>query len=492
MAGISSLADLGTGAVEYAVGFGLGVALGRALGPLAVSLEQEAFSVDPSKALDPQDAARIVAQTLQDLGWGSGEAAQTGINSDRFALLHELEVRAPAVGELLDMVRRSTVSDADFAHGLRKAQLDSRYDAAVKQLAQRPLEGAELANAIHRGNMDGGDLLPFPAPRTLGRIPQYPISPLDPLQQAQWSGMSHDQLGVLVANAGLPLAIGEMLALLNRGEVTEDDVRRAVAHSNLRNEYMEAALLLRRRLLTPREYAEAELRGILTRTDAAAGAGLSGLEEPDYVTLFETVGRPLPVHQIVTGEARGGTYGGTYDDVPEPFRDAIRRSNIRPEYAVLAHANRYNYPSAFVLRSLVQGGELTVDEGHQALLDIGWPPDLAKKVATAWGGGTTGSADKHVAKAETQLWGTLHRSYVSQLTTDTEATSDLATLGVDQAAIPQVLSLWKMERAITRRTLTPAQLKKAVADKLMTSGDATNRLLELGYDQADATTLLSE
>lgn len=492
MAGISSLADLGTGAVEYAVGFGLGVALGRALGPLAVSLEQEAFSADPSRALDPQDAARIVAQALEAMGWGEGEAAQSGINSGRFDLLAQLEIQAPPVGQLLDMLRRSTVSDGDFAHGLRKAQLDSRYDAAIRQLTQRPLEGAELANAIHRGNMDGGDLLPFPAPRDPGRIPQYPISTLDPLEQAAWSGMSHDQLGVLVANAGLPLAIGEMLQLLNRGEVTEDDVRRAVAHSNLRNEYMDAALLLRRRLLTPREYAEGELRGVLAHNEAVAGAALSGLEAADYATLFATVGRPLAVHQIVTGLARGGTYGGGYDSVPEPYRDAIRRSAIRPEYADLAHANRYNYPSAFVLRSLVQGGELTQAEGHKVLLEIGWPPDLADKVASAWGGTSTAAADKHVAKAETSLWSTLHRSYVNSLTTDAEAQPDLLAAGVDASAVPQVLELWQRERTITRRSLTPSQLKKAVKDQLLTEADAMARLAALGYDQADATTLLAE
>ena len=136
--------------------------------------------------------------------------------------------------------------------------------------------------------------------------------------------------------------------------------------------------------------------------------------------------------------------------------------------------------------------ELTAAEGHQALLDVGWPPDLADKVATAWGGGTTATADKHVAKAETSVYSTLHKSYVNQLSTDAEASADLATLGVEQAAIPQVLSLWQIERAITRRSLSPSQLKKAVKDQLMTAQDATNRLLELGYDQADAQTLLAE
>ena len=488
----SELSGLETGALQTAIGIGIGVQAAAALAPVGTGIRQTSYGIEPNLALDPETAARIVAQAIETLGWGEGEAANSGVSSDRFDLLEELEVRAPAVGELLDMIRRSTITGDLVTHGLRKAQLDARYDAAVQQLAERPLEGAELANAIHRGNMVSDGLLLVAAPTTDGNIPQYPVSSLDPVTQAAWSGLSKDQLGVLVANAGLPLALMEMLSLLNRGLVTEDDVKRAVAHSNIRNEYMDVAIDLRRRLLTPHEYAELQLRGYITQADRDAGAALSGMTAADAELLYDVLGRSIPVHQITTGEARGGSYNGATGDIPEAYLSSLQRGNLRPEYYNLAYANRYTIPSYFVLRAIIEAGGLTTAEAADYFTQSGWPPDLAEKAAAAFAGGSTSAADTHVAKAQTQVWTASHKSYVNKLSTVAETTADLQALGVSAAGIPQVLALWDREADIVRRSLTPAQLKKAAGENLITVADATQRLVDLGYTKTDATTLLSE
>lgn len=490
--GISSLADLGTSSAEYALGFGLGVALGRALGPLATSLEQEAYAADPSRALSPDDAARIVAQALEQLPWGQSEAAASGIAADKFALLEQAELRAPTVGELLQLIRRSEVSDGEVAHALRKAQLEPVWDDRIRGLAAVALTPAEVATAIHRNIIPGPGLIVVSPPTTPGSVEQVPQSQIDPVEQSSWWGIDREQLRVMVGITGLPLSLTEMLRLLNLGMVTEDDFKRSVAQSNLRNEYMDVALGLRRRLLTVREYAEAELRGVLEHAAAQAGAGLSGLEADDYVTLFETVGRPLNVHAMTTGLARGGKFGGTYADVPEPYQDAIRRSNVRPEYARLAYANRYSYPSAFVIRALATGGELDEPTTKQILLDIGWPPDLVDKVVTAWFGGTAAAADKHVAKAAVQLWTAAHKAYVDDRMTDALAGELLPKAGVDHGAVAAVLSLWQAERSIYRAGLTAIQVKKAIGQPGRDEAWALARLGELGYSPDDAAALLAE
>src|ERR1051326_7368636 len=87
-------------------------------------------------------------------------------------------------------------------------------------------------------------------------------------------GLAPERARILVADTGLPLSLGEMLQLYNRGAVTATDVQVSIAESNVRNEYMDVALQLARRLLTPHEYAEAELRGVLTPQEAQAGAKL--------------------------------------------------------------------------------------------------------------------------------------------------------------------------------------------------------------------------
>jgi hypothetical protein len=335
-------------------------------------------------------------------------------------------------------------------------------------------------------------------PTTGGKVEQVPPSSLDPVEEAAWSGINHERLRVEVGTTGLPPGLIQMLQLLTRGEVTEADVQRAVSQSNLRNEYMDVVLALRRHLLTPHEYAEAELRGVLPHGEAQAGAEMSGLEPDDYATLFDILGRPLNVHAITTGLARGGRFGGSYNDVPEPYRDAIRRSNIRPEYARLAYANRYSYPSAFVLRSLAQSGELGTAADVQAILEaIGWPPDLAAKVAPSWVGGS-GGADAHVGKAQTQLWTRTHSSYLAGEISEADARAALTVAAVPDTALDGVLTIWNQERELERKQLTPAQVKKAYANGVQnpatgakwTRDDALAALIGRGYSSADANTFL--
>lgn len=490
--GIGSLSELGTSSAEYALGFGLGVALGRALGPLATTLEQEAFAADPSKVLEPDDAARIVAQGLEQLGWGQAEAAASGIAGDKFSLLEQSQLRAPAIGELLQLIRRSQVTDAEVTHALRKLQLEPTWDDKLRGLAAAPLTPAEVATAIHRNIIRGSGLIVTEAPATAGKVPQVPPSTLDPLEQAAWWGLDREQLRVMVGITGLPLSLTEMLHLLNLGEVTEDDVRRAIAQSNTRNEYMDVALGLRRRILTPHEYAELRLRGWLTVAERDAGAALSGMEPADAQLLDNMLGRPLAAHAITTALARGGTFGGEYRDVPEPYLTALRQSNVRPEWGNLAYANRYTIPSYFILRAILQDGGMTEAQFADYGKQLGWPPHLAEQAAKAIAGAAGPAADKHVAKAQTQLWTALHKSYVDDATTDAQAREDLAAAGVATAAIPQVLALWQRERAVTRRTLSPTEIRKAIGQPGRDAAWATERLRELGYSAEDAATFLGE
>src|SRR6185437_13619886 len=217
---------------------------------------------------------------------------------------------------------------------------------------------------------------------------------------------------------------------------------------------------------------------------------------------FELLGRPLNVHEVTTGLARGGTFGGDYSTVPQPYQDAIRRSAIRPEYASLAYHNRYTYPSAFVLRSLAQAGDL----GGQAevatvLEEIGWAPSFATQVSTAWTSGSTGTAtDPHISKAQTQVWTATHKAYVDSLISDATATTALDSAGVAAATVPAILALWRAERALIRSSLSAAQIKKAWFEQIpdpalgrpWTEAEAVTRLQELGYTTDDARILLVE
>jgi len=481
-----------------ALGFAFGVAAAPTLVPAVRFLENEAWKLHPDKPPDAVLLAEGVAQGQVDPASAQEWAAEQGISGTAFDALVSIANVGPDLGLAYRAWRRGELSDGEFDTALKRTGLEERWYPALRALKGERLDLGALATAVHRGIMDSAGLLLQEPPTAAGRVPQVPRSTLDTIAEFASHGIDPERARVLIGDTGLPLSLGEMLQLLNRGVVTEDDVKRAVAESNLRNEYMDVAVALRRRLLTPHEYEEAALRGIISDAEADAGAALSGMEPDDARLLFQIMGRPLVVHQITTGLARGGEYGGTYDDVPEPYRDAIRRSNIRPEYARLAYANRYSYPSAFVLRSLAQAGELGDEQAvEQILLEIGWPPALAAKVAPSWVGGG-GATDPHVGKAQTQLWTRLHSSYLAGEISEDDARAELPFAGVAPAGIDGVLTTWNHERDVERKQLTPTQVKKAYANAVTnpatgtpwTRDDALAALIGRGYSPNDADTFL--
>ena len=485
---------------QLLLSYAIGIAGGPALQPFVRTLVNDAWSSHPVLPPPPPLLAVGVAQGQIPHDQAAGWAAQTGLGTSQFdALVAAANVGMP-LGQAFQSYRRGDLTQTQFETQLHRLGIEQAWWPMLDNLAHDRLDLGAIATAVHRGIMQDAGLLVTPVPTGPTNVPRIPVSPLDTLAEFAAQGIDAERARVLVADTGLPLSLGEMLQLYNRNVVTATDVKVSIAESNVRNEYMDVALALARRLLTPHEYAEAELRGVLDTQTAQAGAGLSGLDANDYATLFAILGRPLNVHEITTGLARGGTYGGDYTAVPAgPYRDAIRRSAIRPEYADLAYHNRFTYPSAFVLRSLAQAGDLGDTAAvQQTLEEIGWKPSFAQQVATAWTGGGTG--DPHVAKAQTQLWTTTHRSYIAHEVSDATATTALETAGVAAASAPAVLTIWQAERDLVRKSLSAAQVKKAYTTQTVnpatgaawTLQDAITRLLELGYDQADAQVLLEE
>src|SRR5262249_50702709 len=155
------------------------------------------------------------------------------------------------------------------------------------------------------------------------------------------------------------------------------------------------------------------LRGYSKAADMLAGAARHGMTEADTNLLFQNAGRPLNIHQITTGLARGGKFNPEPGELTDPFEASSHESNIKPSYYDLHIANRYTLPTAFEIRGLLQGGAITEAEGETLYLQIGRPPDLAKKIATYFAGGTTGGTTPLADKARTQFWNTVHRSYIA-------------------------------------------------------------------------------
>lgn len=533
---LSGLAGVAKNASGEAVAFGLGFALGRVLEPEGVALVQEAWKVAPIKAPDAVTLAAGVAQGQVDPARAAEWASESGYGHDQFNALVDIANTGPALGMAYQAWRRGELTDAQFETALKRTGLEDAWVASLKALKDTLLEPAELAKAIHRGIIAGHGLLVAEPSSTPGRVPTVPPSDINPVHEAAGSGMNAERLRVLVGNAGLPPGPMQMLQLLNRGHITEDDFSRGVGESNLRNEWGPFLLELRRHLLTPSQYVEAFLRGWIDHGAMVDGAALSGLTAEDADLLAQLSGRPLSWHQVWIGLQRGGKYDGPTTGIDPAFLKALRESNVRPEWYSIAWAQRYSYPSSFVLRAMAQAGDITRAETETILLYEGWEPTLAHKVAGEWaGGGTVGGKAETLSELEddyaggylteqelrtalTALGYTGHvqdhlvhlndarrikryrekvvdaiaAAYTSFKVTDATATAELAAVNVAGEATSLLLNLWQKQRLSTITLLTAAQVKKAFSGGLITRDVALTELENRHYTAADAATFLDE
>lgn len=480
---LKGLEDLTGDSAAAAIGFGLGVALGRALEPLATKIAYEAWETAPIRVPDAGVLASGVSQGQVDEGKARAWAASHGVGEEAFAALVNIANTGPEIGLAMRAWRRGDLTEAQFATALRRTGLEEQWYDAVEALKEERLDPAALATAIHRGIVAGHGLIVAEPPQGAGKVPHVAQSDLDPIAEAASHGIDPERMRILVGNTGLPPGLMEMLSLLNRGKVTEDDVKRAVANSNLRNEYMDVVLELRRQLPTARDFLENALRGYRTLAEAIDGAALHGMTAEDATMIYQNQGRPMALRQITQALARGGKFEPEPGEIRDPYRASIVEGNVKPAYYDLAYANRYNLPSPFVIRSMAAAGELTRDETETLLLQSGWPPWLAKKAAGQWAGATAG-AGKAETKAE------LEDEYAGGYITETEFRASLDLLGYTGHVQDLLVSLNDARRLKRYREKVVDAIGKAYIGRAIDAAVATADLAEVHITGQATTDLL--
>jgi hypothetical protein len=94
------------------------------------------------------------------------------------------------------------------------------------------------------------------------------------------------------------------------------------------------------------------------------------------------------------------------------------------------------------------------------------------------------------AERQRQAVGLVRSRYVARLIEKVDAVTALDQLQVVAAARESYLKIWDIERAMTIRRLSQAQVVQAVKHDFITAQDGLGRLLAMGYDEIDAAILL--
>jgi hypothetical protein len=401
------------GAVNTASGYAIGGAMQPTLDPLTQDLANRTWALHPDRPIDPYALAEGVAQGQAAYDFAQPMAAASGISKENFDHLIDIANIGPGVSTAFDLWRRGVIDEAGFRRAVVRDGLEAEWIDDLVKVKQHLLSPEVIANAVQQGHVPNDGILP---PIVSGATPlDIPLTQIDidPLEEAAGSGVGEDRLRVLANLAGLPPPQGELLSMWNRGIITEAAVDAGIREGHTKTKWVAAVKEMAKAVLSPAEAAGLRLRGWITAQESYAIGAKHGYSQQQMDQLFLNRGRPATTHQIHIGYARGATVQGAANE-EDAIRQSVQRSDIRPEYADVLYASRYTLPSAFALRGLVQSGDLTGDEGRAILVQSGWPPDLAEKVATSWATPSTAGASEnpYVAKADTQLWTALHKAYV--------------------------------------------------------------------------------
>src|SRR5262249_50643014 len=185
---------------------------------------------------------------------------------------------------------------------------------------------------------------------------------------------TNERMDLLYKMAGLPPGPMEGLEMVRRGIPLPDGFDGLVAEGHTKTKYTAALYALKDHILSGHELAGLVIRGWLTETEALPLAAKDGWAAPEFRQLVLNRGRPATVRQAHIGYQRGGRLPGAANE-RETLLRAVQESDIRTEWFDLLYAQRYTYPSAFVLRALTEDGTFSGADTEQILIGSGGRPE---------------------------------------------------------------------------------------------------------------------
>jgi hypothetical protein len=233
-------------------------------------------------------------------------------------------------------------------------------------------------------------------------------------------------------------------------------------------------------VLSGQEYAEARLRDWITDAEMYRGGALTGHTKEQMDLFYKNRGRTATPRQVWLGWARkvpapdypGDPANGRLTGLKD-HELAIRRSNIRPEYARLLWDVRFNYPPIFQLTRLVQSDAITAGQAKTWADYQLYAPEVTEALHAYWltlGGGE----GKELTKAE------LMTEFEGGFITENELRDHLTALGYSGAQLDLEVHLGDARRLRGWRDKAITALGKRYVASTMDAAAADGYLVEIG------------
>lgn len=458
----------------------------------------------PHGILTPADIAAADVRGFRIGQDHAYEAAQGGLNGDRYEALRQLQIRRPEVGQLLDALNRGDITDGEARGGLlqlgfREGDLDSIISGRRQILSPQAL----------------ADLVVF------GVLTEERAWPL-----AKLNGITREDFAMLVLGAGQPPSNEELAFALRRGVIDRDRYVKGLMQGPLRNEWIP---YVEQMVLSPMSVADAVesvVQGALTDAQGRAIATQDGLIPEHWAPLVAIAGNPPGVQEL------GSMYRRriiTHDQLVQ----GIKESRLKNKYIEATIASTERLPPERSIISLVSKSHLTDAQGMDLLLKLGYSAGVsaaflaeahttktqpqreltASQIIALYEDGainrddTLSMLDSLGYDAEVATWevtiadlrvvkkfndaaiSRLHSLYVGWRITEQETLTTLDSLRIAPGERDNLMTLWNLERDVSTKDLTLAQITAAHKRGLIDDQGFYDRVRGIGYATADAVLL---
>lgn len=432
MASFSDVFGEGSTAYQLLV-YGLGQQVIQSLlAPALTELEVTVNSAAPVNPLSAADAATAVNRAFMTEDDGQAEAAKQGIDAARFAIMRSLAGNAPAPEELAEALRRQIIPETGTGPDAVS------FDQGIAEGNLLDKWGPTI-QALSK-------TVPSPAD-IVDAIVRNQVTAADGATLYETLGGDPQYLQLQVDVNGRPPAPVQLLDLAMRGVIpwtgTGPDVtsfQQGIYEGDSKDKWEPALAALAGYFPTVAEAAELFRWGIIDQADAAAMMVRRGLTDQQAAWWIE--------------------------------------------YATVNAINDYRGLTEQSVLAMVSIGYMSDAQATTALQALHRGPDAIEELLDY-------AHIQRAIQAVNQAVTRVGALFTARKITAQTAQDALVRLGIESAAISDIIADWSAIAAVNVKTLTEGQIADAFNYGIIDQGAAQQLLVNIGYTDYDAWVLLS-
>lgn len=496
-------AIVGSSSTAQSLLWALGTVISNELAPIAYGY----IETNPHLIPDPATIAGFAATGRIDHGDAVAHIAQNGFQPQWAERWIDAQRAYPTIADASEMLHRHAINRAKFdewgtKNGLTPEMIEAYFETSTTVVSMQDAAIAYLRGAISKELLYG---------------------------LADQNGYTSADVDVYLDTVGEPPGTMDMLEAWRRNLVTEEDVVRGIKQSRVRDEWIPMIKGLRYSPMSTADAVNAVVQNHIPMAAGEAIADQNGLEPGSFGTLYENAGAPLSrteVNQLYNMGLIGS----------DVVLQALRESRLKDKYGQDAFALRRRLLEPRVISTAVHNGVIDHAVGIHKAMEHGFnAEDAAILVGTASSmkterfrdaivreaetlyidGGITREEVKSVAgsmgyepqeaelltvaadyhreqKVFTGAVNAIRAKYIGHHIDVHEASNRLDSLGMPAVQRDFLLHYWQVEAAANVRSLTQAQVAKAIKKQLITPEEGLARYIAMGYSEEDAALLLEE